>query len=69
MIFVRDRARLAWDLPVGFTGEIVADELLREGQYVTGANRNGWHLLGAEAGRDWQATTWADLRHVEEGDA
>jgi len=55
--------------PVGFTGEIVADELLREGQYVTGANRTGWHLLGVEAGRDWQATTWADLRHVEEGDA
>jgi prolyl-tRNA synthetase len=55
--------------PVGFTGEIVADELLREGQYVTGANRDGWHLLGVEAGRDWQATTWADLRHVEEGDA
>ncbi len=55
--------------PVGFKGEIVADELLREGQYVAGANRNGWHLLGVEAGRDWQTTTWADLRHVEEGDA
>ena len=55
--------------PVGFKGEIVADELLREGQYVTGANRDGWHLLGVEAGRDWRATTWADLRHVEEGDA
>jgi prolyl-tRNA synthetase len=36
---------------------------------VTGANRNGWHLLGVEAGRDWRADTWADLRHVEEGDA
>jgi prolyl-tRNA synthetase len=55
--------------PVGFDGEIVADELLREGQYVTGANRNGWHLLGVEAGRDWRADTWADLRHIEEGDA
>jgi prolyl-tRNA synthetase len=55
--------------PVGFDGEIVADELLRDGQYVTGANRNGWHLLGVEAGRDWRADTWADLRYVEEGDA
>jgi prolyl-tRNA synthetase len=55
--------------PVGVSVPIVADESLREGQYVTGANRNGWHLLGVEAGRDWQATTWADIRHVEEGDA
>jgi prolyl-tRNA synthetase len=54
--------------PVGFEGEIVADEALREGQYVAGANRNGFHLLGVEAGRDWNATTWADIRHVEEGD-
>jgi prolyl-tRNA synthetase len=55
--------------PVGFKGALVADEPLRAGQYVTGANRDGWHLLGVEAGRDWRATTWADLRHVEEGDA
>jgi prolyl-tRNA synthetase len=54
--------------PVGYDGEIVADEVLREGQYVTGANRNGRHLLGVEAGRDWRAATWADLRHAEEGD-
>ena len=30
--------------PVGFDGEIVADETLREGQFVAGANRTGWHL-------------------------
>jgi prolyl-tRNA synthetase len=55
--------------PVGFGGEILADEALREGQYVAGANRNGWHLLGVEAGRDFEPTAWADFRHVEEGDA
>ena len=32
------------------TGEVVADETLREGQFVAGANRDGWHLRGVEAG-------------------
>jgi len=54
--------------PVGFAGEIVADEALREGQFVTGANRTGRHLRGVEAGRDWQPTRWADLRLVEASD-
>jgi len=30
--------------PVGYDGEVVADEALREGQFVAGANRTGWHL-------------------------
>ena len=54
--------------PVGFDGEIVADETLREGQYVTGANRTGWHLRGVEHGRDFRAR-FADLRQAREGDA
>ena len=41
--------------PVGFAGEIVADEALREGQFVAGANRTGWHLRGVEHGRDFEA--------------
>ncbi|HWE82254.1 MAG TPA: proline--tRNA ligase, partial [Gaiellaceae bacterium] len=38
--------------PVGFKGEIVADETLRNGQFVAGANRTGWHYAGVEEGRD-----------------
>ena len=53
--------------PVGFHGRIVADETLRHGQYVAGANRDGWHLRGVEAGRDFQAE-FADLRESAEGD-
>jgi prolyl-tRNA synthetase len=53
--------------PVGFTGRIVADETLRHGQYVAGANRDGWHLRGVEAGRDYQPE-FADLRASAEGD-
>jgi prolyl-tRNA synthetase len=53
--------------PVGFKGEVVADEALREGQFVAGANRDGWHLRGVEAGRDFQPR-FADLRESVEGD-
>jgi prolyl-tRNA synthetase len=54
--------------PVGFAGEVVADEALREGQFVAGANRTGWHLRGVEAGRDYEPR-FADLRQPKEGDA
>jgi prolyl-tRNA synthetase len=53
--------------PVGFDGEIVADETLKEGQFVAGANRDGWHLRGVEAGRDFEPR-FADLREPLEGD-
>jgi prolyl-tRNA synthetase len=53
--------------PVGFAGEVVADELLREGQFVAGANRTGWHLRGVEAGRDFEPR-FADIRTSREGD-
>ena len=54
--------------PVGFSGPIVADESLREGQFVAGANRTGWHLRGVEAGRDYEPE-FADIRQPREGDA
>ncbi len=54
--------------PVGFSGEILADEALREGQFVAGANRTGWHLRGVEHGRDFEAR-FADIRQPKEGDA
>jgi prolyl-tRNA synthetase len=53
--------------PIGFGGEVVADETLREGQFVAGANRTGWHLRGVEAGRDFQPR-FADLRQSRDGD-
>jgi prolyl-tRNA synthetase len=53
--------------PVGFKGEVVADDALRDGQFVAGANRDGWHLRGVEAGRDFEPR-FADLRQSIEGD-
>jgi prolyl-tRNA synthetase len=54
--------------PVGVTLEVIADETLREGQFVAGANRDGVHLLGVEAGRDFEPR-FADLREAKEDDA
>jgi prolyl-tRNA synthetase len=54
--------------PVAVDVEIVADETLREGQFVAGANRDGWHLLGVQAGRDY-APRFADIREALETDA
>jgi prolyl-tRNA synthetase len=53
--------------PIGFEGEVVADEALREGQFVAGANRDGRHLRGVEAGRDFEPR-FASIREPHEGD-
>ncbi|MFL5959609.1 MAG: proline--tRNA ligase [Gaiellaceae bacterium] len=54
--------------PVGVEVEVIADEALREGQYVAGGNEDDWHLRGVEAGRDYQPT-FADIRQAKDGDA
>ncbi len=53
--------------PVGVAVDVVADEALREGQFVAGANRTGHHLRGVQAGRDFEAR-FANIREVREGD-
>jgi prolyl-tRNA synthetase len=54
--------------PVGVSLEVIADEALREGQYVVGANRDDVHLRGVQAGRDYEPR-FVDLREISEGDA
>jgi prolyl-tRNA synthetase len=53
--------------PVGFQGDVIADPTLGEGQFVAGANRDGFHLRGVQAGRDYQAR-FVDLREPVDGD-
>jgi prolyl-tRNA synthetase len=54
--------------PVGVTIDVLADEALRDGQFVAGANRDGLHLRGVQAGRDYNPG-FADIRQANEGDA
>ncbi|HEY8725424.1 MAG TPA: proline--tRNA ligase, partial [Gaiellaceae bacterium] len=53
--------------PVGVDVEVIADNTLREGQFVAGANRDGRHLRGVEAGRDYEPL-FADIREANPGD-
>jgi prolyl-tRNA synthetase len=53
--------------PVGVRVTIVADETLREGAYVVGANREGFHLKNVTPGRDF-SPRWADLHTVQAGE-
>jgi prolyl-tRNA synthetase len=54
--------------PVAVTIDVLADDALREGQFVAGANRDGWHLRGVQGGRDYHPE-FADIRQANEGDA
>jgi prolyl-tRNA synthetase len=53
--------------PVGARVAMLADETLREGAYVVGANREGFHLKNVAPGRDF-TPRWADLHTVQEGE-
>ena len=53
--------------PVGTDLEILLDEAVRPGGYVTGANRPDAHLRGVEPGRDFAYET-VDVRTVKAGD-
>jgi prolyl-tRNA synthetase len=68
-----DEIRLHLGGPLGFVGPIgvrvpvVADETLREGTYVVGANREGFHVRGVRAGRDFECR-FADLHTAIAGE-
>jgi prolyl-tRNA synthetase len=53
--------------PVGARVIILADDTLREGAYVVGANREGFHLRHVVPGRDFEPR-WADLHTVQPGE-
>ncbi|MBI4629439.1 MAG: proline--tRNA ligase [Candidatus Rokubacteria bacterium] len=69
-----DEVREALGAPVGSIGPVgarvpvLADEALRTGTYVVGANREGHHLTGVAAGRDFECR-FADLHTVTPGEA
>ena len=54
--------------PLGVSVPIVADETLREGAYVVGANREGVHVRGVRPGRDFPCR-FADLHVAQAGEA
>jgi prolyl-tRNA synthetase len=69
-----DEVKTALGAPVGSVGPVgaripvIADENLKTGTYVVGANREGLHLRGVVPGRDFECR-WADLHTVTAGEA
>lgn len=69
-----DEVRALLGAPVGSIGPVgapvpaVADESLRQGAYVCGANREGVHFTGVRAGRDFTPERYADLHVARSGD-
>ncbi|HEM5251733.1 TPA: proline--tRNA ligase [Streptococcus suis] len=57
--------------PVGLpeTIKIIADRKVQDVKNaVVGANEDGFHYTGANAGRDFQVTEYVDIREVKEGE-
>lgn len=54
--------------PVGLDLPIIADSCLQEGIYVTGANRDGFHLRGVIPDRHFKAR-YADIHVAQAGEA
>ncbi|MBM4439184.1 MAG: proline--tRNA ligase [Candidatus Rokubacteria bacterium] len=54
--------------PLGVRVRILADEALRQGSYVVGANREGHHTRGVTPGRDFEAE-FVDLHAAQAGEA
>jgi prolyl-tRNA synthetase len=53
--------------PMGHDIRIITDVCLQEGAYVSGANRQHYHLKGIRPGRDFTAA-WHDITLAKEGD-
>ncbi len=53
--------------PAGAKLPTIADESLRTGQYIVGANKDGFHLRGVVPGTHFQPK-WADIHRARTGD-
>lgn len=53
--------------PTGHKLRIIADDCLKEGVYISGANKPHYHIKGIRPGKDFDAE-WHDIRVVKDGD-
>jgi len=53
--------------PMGHKVRVIADEALKDGVYISGANRTDYHVRGITPGKDFDAE-WRDLHTAKEGD-
>jgi prolyl-tRNA synthetase len=71
----KDEVKAALGVPAGFIGPMdhsirkIADSSLRQGVYVAGANREGFHVKGVSADRHFNDAIFADIHTAAAGDA
>jgi prolyl-tRNA synthetase len=70
----KDEVKEHLGVPAGFIGPMghklrrIADPSLKEGSYIAGANKEGFHMKGVKAGRDFEAE-FADIHVAVAGDS
>jgi prolyl-tRNA synthetase len=70
----REEVKEHLGVPAGFIGPMghkirkIADPVLKEGVYVAGANKEGYHVKGVKPGRDFE-TEFSDIHVAAAGDA
>lgn len=50
------------------TSRLLQDHKVQDVKNGVGANEDGFHYTGANAGRDFQVTEYVDIREVKEGE-
>jgi prolyl-tRNA synthetase len=71
----KDEVRAALGVPAGFIGPMghkvrkIADPCLKEGLYVAGANKEGFHVKGVSAQKHFAEAEFADIHVAAAGDA
>ena len=54
--------------PMGRDIRIVADPTIKEGVYITGANKAGYHMRGVVPGEHFSKAEWIDIHEAKAGD-
>jgi prolyl-tRNA synthetase len=71
----KDEVKAALGVPAGFIGPMghtvrkIADTALREGAYIAGANKEGYHVKGVTAGQHFSNAEFGDIHTAAAGDA
>ncbi len=71
----KDEVKQYLGVPAGFIGPMghkvrkIADSVLKQGTYIAGANKEGYHVKGVTANKDLTDAEFADIHTAAAGDA
>ncbi len=71
----KDEVKAALGVPAGFIGPMghkirkIADNVLQQGAYIAGANKEGFHVKGVSAAAHFSDAAFADIHTAVAGDA